>query len=39
MGNITNLIGCDCFRKQEDVNETEPNEGTKSREKYQPRII
>ena len=33
MGNITNLIGCDCFRKQEDVNETEQNEGNKPGEK------
>ena len=33
MGNITNMIGCDCFRKQEDQNEAEANEGIKSGDK------
>ena len=27
------MIGCDCFRKQEDGNETDPNEGNKPGEK------
>ena len=35
MGNITNMIGCDCFRKPEDENETEPNERAKLEEKIQ----